>query len=548
MIKVKDALALERVRMTRKQIRTSEKQVVVNDNELMGVDFLEATIESVIRREFTGEIFDVVVPLKFATEGILAEFKKRCEAAGWQVRMYRPPNEQETFRIVIAAGELPGVDEGTEVNQAITVSELPPLALPPVWVAREPHVLIRMPTRGRPAQALSALAKYRSMAGMRVAIEVVIDNDDQDMLRPEVMQRLAALGCIVTVGCHGNKVEACNGGRVSDWDILVLASDDMVPVVDGYAMRIAAAMEQHFPHFDGAVFFNDGYQKSNLCTLPILGRRLYAQFGFVYDFAYKSLFCDQEQTDFLKSIGRLEYIDEKIIEHRHHVWGWCDPDELYKRNDALESEDRKTFEARKQLARFGYPQMELSILVCSLPQRRAQLEWLIDHVYDQIINLYPFRAEVVVDDRRGLTVGQKRQALLERAKGEYVAFVDDDDIVPFDYVSRVISGLHQNERPDALSLEGVMTTDGAKPERFVHSLHVEEWHTKDRVHYRSLNHLNVVKRELALQAGFGDEQVGEDHAYSRRLKELVKTEGDMGDAPLYIYCYRPTASVQAGVK
>lgn len=116
------------------------------------------------------------------------------------------------------------------------------------------------------------------MAGCPIAIEVVIDDDDEDMLACEVQQRLAALGCVVTVDHHRSKISACNAGRIEDWDILVLASDDMMPVRNGWAARVIAAMEEHFPHLDGAVFFDDGHQHENCVTLPILGRRLYRQF------------------------------------------------------------------------------------------------------------------------------------------------------------------------------------------------------------------------------------------------------------------------------
>jgi hypothetical protein len=548
MIRAEDALAFEKVRA---MARVQPKKVALTDDEALAADFLEATIETSIRKEFTGKIFDINIPIKFASEGILAELERRCVEAGWQVSMVRSPTDPNAFRIVFAAGK-PPVDDGTPGT--IAHKGLPPLPSVPVMLAgKPPRILIRMPTRGRPAQALVALEKYRRMAGMPVLIEVVVDHDDAEMLSAEVMQRLAALECVVTVGHHGSKIEACNGGRVDDWDILVLASDDMMPVADNYAVRIAAAMQEHFPHFDGALHTNDGYQKAQLCTLPIMGRRLWAQFGYVYNYAYQSLFCDREYTDLLKGMGRLAYVDEKLIEHRHHVWGWGEKDALYERNDALESADKVVFEHRAALRHenaqwaFNSPPMQLSILICTLPSRRAQLEWLLEHLYQQVINDTPCRVEILVDDRRGISVGMKRQALLERARGRYISFVDDDDIVPHNYCRRVVDELTYTD-VDSVSLEGVMTTDGQKPQRFIHSMHVEEWHTKDGVFMRNSNHLNPVRRELALQAGFGDENCGEDHSYSKRLKPLVKTEADMGEAPLYFYAFRPSASVQAGAK
>jgi hypothetical protein len=192
----------------------------------------------------------------------------------------------------------------------------------------------------------------------------------------EILQRLAMLDCIVTTGVHDSKIAACNGGVYQDWDILLLTSDDMLPVVDGYALHIIEAMEDNFPHLDGALHFNDGHQRSNLCTLPVFGRRLWEQFKYVYDPAYKSLFCDREQTDLLKDMGRLAYVDLKIIDHKHHIWGdGVEKDALYERNDALEGVDKDTFQFRKTLVRphaqwaFDAPPMWLSILICTVPKR-----------------------------------------------------------------------------------------------------------------------------------------------------------------------------------
>jgi len=40
-----------------------------------------------------------------------------------------------------------------------------------------------------------------------------------------------------------------------------------------------------------------------------------------------------------------------------------------------------------------------------------------------------------------MTIGAKRNQLLHRAKGDYVAFVDDDDLVSSDYVNKVLSAV-----------------------------------------------------------------------------------------------------------
>jgi hypothetical protein len=378
----------------------------------------------------------------------------------------------------------------------------------------------------------------------------VIDEDDATMVTAEVLQRLCALGCTITVGSHRSKIEAVNAGRVSDWDVLLLASDDMVPIVDGYAVRVLDAMEEHFPHLDGLVYFDDGYAHERCCTLPIIGRRLHDQFGYVYEPEYKSLCCDQEQTDLLKAVDRITYVNEKIIEHRHWVTG-VPKDALYLRNDALHDADKVTYERRKAMRRehysqFGFdaPPLWLSICICSLPSRRSQLDRLLDHLWSQILSMqigdnFPREVEILVDDREAISIGEKRQALIERAKAHFVCFVDDDDWVAHNYVWRILCALHSDPIADCAALSGVMTTAGQASEPFYNSIEYQEWYSKDGAHYRTPTHLSPVRRELALQAGFVPISHGEDFEYSRKLRPLLKREVLTGKAPLYFYLYWP---------
>jgi hypothetical protein len=257
----------------------------------------------------------------------------------------------------------------------------------------------------------------------------------------------------------------------------------------------------------------------------------------VYNPAYRSLFCDTEQTQVLLSTGRLAYVDKKIIEHRHHVWGRAKKDALYAKNDALWDRDEAVFKER-QKRNFDLPAPGLSICICTLPARRVQLDRLLDHLWAQILTKCPRGVEVVVDSREGITIGQKRQALLERARGAFVAFIDDDDLVAFNYIERVVSALQTSPNIDCVALNGIITTDGERPERFEHSLKYTEWGKTDGIHRRSPNHLNPIRRELALKASFPSVNHAEDFEYSKRLLPLLKNEVSTGIQPLYYYFYR----------
>jgi len=177
--------------------------------------------------------------------------------------------------------------------------------------------------------------------------------------------------------------------------------------------------------------------------------------------------------------------------------------------------------------------MRLSLLICTLPERRHYLRRLHALLDPQLVNQ---PVEVKHDPRpKGVLIGAKRNALLRQASGDYVAFIDDDDRVSADYVDKVLRALSSN--PDCSSLVGTITFDGKNPRQFIHTIDCQTWHERDGVYYRSPNHLNAIRRDLALQAGFPENNFGEDHEFSKRVQPLLKTEAPI-DGTIYFYDYR----------
>jgi hypothetical protein len=103
-----------------------------------------------------------------------------------------------------------------------------------------------------------------------------------------------------------------------DFDIVVCASDDMIPQMNNWDIEIASAMGQHFPNLDGCVHFNDGHTDGKLITFSILGKKLYDHFGYIYHPDYKSLYCDDEFTREVTRMDKVAYIDKTIVKHEHY--------------------------------------------------------------------------------------------------------------------------------------------------------------------------------------------------------------------------------------
>lgn len=149
-------------------------------------------------------------------------------------------------------------------------------------------------------------------------------------------------------------------------------------------------------------------------------------------------------------------------------------------------------------------------------------------------NVYNPEIEIVYDDSMDYNIGTKRNKLLQRAKGDYIVYVDDDDTISTDYVSKIFAAIKTN--PDCIGISGTITFNGLNSKQWHISKKYGHWYEKNNIYYRTPNHISPVKRELALKAGFPEISFGEDAVYSERLLPLLKTEVVI-PGNLYIYRY-----------
>jgi hypothetical protein len=216
-------------------------------------------------------------------------------------------------------------------------------------------LLIKFPTRGRSNKFLSILQKYIHLLDDKsTQIIVTCDNNDPDMNQPHIKEVVSQYDNVkLCFGDSKSKIDAVNYDLEGvDFDIVLLASDDMTPIVKGYDTIIKEKMIKHYPDTDGILWFNDGYQGMKLNTLCILGKKYYDRFGYIYNPQYISVWSDNEFMDVGNLLNRQTYFDEVIIKHEHPDWGFGGRDEIHSLNGKYESHDRAIYNRRKSI-KFG---------------------------------------------------------------------------------------------------------------------------------------------------------------------------------------------------
>lgn len=135
-----------------------------------------------------------------------------------------------------------------------------------------------------------------------------------------------------------------------------------------------------------------------------------------------------------------------------------------------------------------------------------------------------------------LSIGANRQRMVEAASGDYVNFVDDDDLVALDYVA-TIWPLLQRE-PDYVGYQLQMYVDGRKLKPTYHDPGCIGWYEDERGYYRDISHVNPIRREIAVLAKF-DGGFGEDERWAKQVRELWKIKKfQYVNQVMYHYYYR----------
>ena len=131
-------------------------------------------------------------------------------------------------------------------------------------------------------------------------------------------------------------------------DIMIMGNDDLVyKTVRWDSKLMARLLELDNPYY--LSWFNDGINGNRHCAFPIITREWYDTLGYfspgIFNFGYN----DTWVYDIAKRVGKLNYMDEILVEHLHFSVGKSNMDDTYARNRTQEKgnlyrKDREIYE------------------------------------------------------------------------------------------------------------------------------------------------------------------------------------------------------------
>lgn len=221
----------------------------------------------------------------------------------------------------------------------------------------------------------------------------------------------------------------------------------------------------------------------------------------------------------------VNYFDESNLSELFTSQG-LDVIECYRDN-------REWFDCLNIVSRVNKKEIKLSILICSLVERRSLfLNRLLEKLEPQIVGK---NVELlVISDNAKRSIGQKRNDAIKMANGEYICFIDDDDLISDDYVDSILNEII-DWSPDVVVFDALITFDDQRPKLVKYGREFD-YCERDEAFYRNPNHL-MVHRKYNIIEFFKDIKTGEDDEWASRMLSRIVTQSRIKKV-LYYYEFR----------
>jgi glycosyltransferase involved in cell wall biosynthesis len=194
--------------------------------------------------------------------------------------------------------------------------------------------------------------------------------------------------------------------------------------------------------------------------------------------------------------------------------------------------------------------IKLSILVPSVPSR---LTTFYPRIMTELLKQCEKFSDVEIIglfDNKKRTVGEKRQDLLNLAKGEYLVFIDDDDRISDDYISSIMEEIYKNPNTDCIVFDCICCIDksdiktlckyGIEFEYGYINSEETQWRGKPA-------HTMVYKSAIAKQHSYNNSNLGEDIDWVVRACKDIREQTRIDKVLYYYDCEVTTTSETRGL-
>ena len=146
----------------------------------------------------------------------------------------------------------------------------------------------------------------------------------------------------------------------------------------------------------------------------------------------------------------------------------------------------------------------LSVGIVTLKEREEKLLRLVNKLREHATTDNMEKVELLINSDEGQKpVGQKRNEVLHRAKGRFICFIDDDDLVSDSYINTIVNLIRDNPKLDCIGFTGVFYNNDKPSMTFKHAnMYRGNYKDSEGTQYRPANHLNPVRTDSAKQIGF----------------------------------------------
>lgn len=213
----------------------------------------------------------------------------------------------------------------------------------------KPKISVLHPSYGRPALAMEAFLDWSTSSVYEVGekIEYILSLSVKDPKLneyKELFKDFEVSGIVrIIYSPYASMIEQVNlAAAYSGGNLIINTSDDFRTPKNWDTLLLNALEGKE----DYIVKTQDGIQPE-IMTLPMMDRKYYERFEYIYPYEYKHFYGDEEIAEVGKILGKTITLDI-LFPHKHYTVGGMKKDATNIKNDKNFGADKKTFEARKK--------------------------------------------------------------------------------------------------------------------------------------------------------------------------------------------------------